>query len=170
MSILSQIEVPKHPQKSRIKIFDFFVHKNCHIYIIKKIRVFCTNIFGAKIFWALLKVRGLLGLTFLLLKIKGWPKDIQGDSKGYVVTQWDTGWLSEIQGDPKRYRVTQRDTGWPKEIQATQWDTGWPKEMHGESKGYRVTKWDTGWPKEVQGDPKIQGDSKGYRVTQWDTV
>ena len=96
-----------------------------HIYIIKKIRVFCTNIFGAKILWALLKVRGLLRLTFF-------PWILKGDPKRYRVTQWVTGWLSELQGDPKRYRVTQ-------------WDTGWPKKIQGDSYSKRVTLWGTGW-------------------------
>ena len=108
-----------------------------HIYIIKKIRVFCTNIFGAKILWALLKVRGLLRLTFFPLNIKGWPKEIQGDSVSYRVIQRDTGWLSELQGDPKRYRVTQ-------------WDTGWLKRLQDDSVCYWVTQRDTGWLSEIQ--------------------
>ena len=95
-----------------------------HIYIIKKIRVFCTNIFGAKILWALLKVRGLLRLTFF-------PSILKGDPKRYRVTQRDTWWLKGLQGDSVRYRVTQRDTGWLSEIQ-------------GDSNGYRMTQCVTG--------------------------
>ena len=81
-----------------------------HIYIIKKIRVFCTNIFGAKILWALLKVRGLLSLTFYFWILKG-------DPKRYRVTQRDTGWLKGLQDDSVYYWVTQRDTGWLSEMQ-----------------------------------------------------
>ena len=135
-----------------------------HIYIIKKIRVFCTNIFGAKILWALLKVRGLLRLTFF-------PSILKGDPKRYRVTQRDTWWLKGLQGDSVRYRVTQRDTGWLSEIQGdsngyrmTQWVTGWSKEIQGDSVRYRVTQTVTGWLSVLLGNPKR------YRVTQWDTV
>ena len=116
-----------------------------HIYIIKKIRVFCTNIFGAKILWALLKVRGLLRLTFCDLWVthiaKGWLYEVQGDSVRDRVAQRDTGWLSEIQGDSVRYRVTQRDARWLSKTK-------------GDSVRHRVTQ------------SEIQGDSKGYRMTQ----